>query len=132
MAQLMELLSSALALDVIVAEAYALHTIITNVGVEPAEVTVAWAYAVNLDPPGHCAVLIVERGRLSFKVPVARLDRSDCQRFTDAWLAFGVAKKSLSKEALDRMLYDSAAWRVRALVLLAMARKGFRLSPGTH
>lgn len=118
------------ALDVIVAETYALHTIITNVGVEPAEVSVTWAYALNLAPPGYCAVLIVERGDKCFRVPVARLKRQDCQRYLDAWRAFVVAKKSLSKDALDGMLYRSAAWDARAQVLLALALKGFDLTPG--
>lgn len=76
------------------------------------------------------AFIIVERGWRSFKVPVARLKRSDCQRFIEAWLAFSVAKKALSKETLDRMLYGSAAWQARAQVLMAMALKGFQLTAG--
>ena len=117
-------------LDVVVVETYALHTIITNVGIEPSEVGVTVAYVANLDPPGDCAVMLVRRGWLSFAAPVARLNRGDGSRFLDAWLAFVREKKTLSKDTLDRLLYESDAWKARTDVLFALAAKGFHLTPG--
>lgn len=117
-------------LEMLVGETYALHTIITNVGIDPSEVSVTWAYGVNLKPPGYCAVMIVERGDICSRIPVARLRRKDCHRYLEAWHAFCLAKKSLSLKALDLLLYGSAAWEMRSQVLAALAVKGFHLTAG--
>lgn len=117
-------------LDVVVVETYALHTIVTNVGIEPSDVIVTCGYVANLDPPGECAVMLIRRGWLSCNVPVARLNRRDGPRFLEAWRAFAHGKKALSKDALDRLLYESDAWKARVDVLCALAAKGFHLTPG--
>lgn len=112
------------ALDVIVAETYAMLAIVKQAGIADSEIVVTSAYGANLTPPGYCAVFVVQRGLASLRLPLARLNRKDCSRYLDAWLAFARAKKSLTNEALDAMVYGSAAWKSRDTVLWALRKKG--------
>jgi hypothetical protein len=119
-------------LELVVAEAYAVHCIVTNLGIEPDEVFVSAALAANASPPVPCAVVTIQRGDKRCRISVSVLsDESDCAQFVEAWQRFATEGKSkLSAAELDRMIKRTAMWRDSALLLFALAAKGFELKPG--
>lgn len=119
-------------LQALVAEAYAVHAIVTTLGIEPEEVFVSTALAANVTPPEPCAVVTIRRREKSCRISVSSLrDTAECEQFTEAWQRFANAgKKKLTRAELDRMVEATFVWRDRIRILGAMVSKGFELKPG--
>jgi hypothetical protein len=119
-------------LEVLIAEAYAVHCIVTNLGIEPGEVFVSSALAANVSPPAPCAAVMIKRGEKSCGISVSMLsDRGECKQFDEAWRRFAnQRKRELSRVELDRMVQGTYVWRDRATILFALVSKGFELRPG--
>jgi hypothetical protein len=119
-------------LELLIAEAYAVHCIATNLGIEPEEVFVGTALAANSSPPVPCAVVTIQRGEKRCRIAVSALsDASDCAQFVEAWHRFATEGKSkMGGAELDRMLKRTFVWRDSARVIVALASKGFELRPG--
>jgi hypothetical protein len=119
-------------LELLVAEAYAVHCIATNLGIEPDEVFVGTALAANSSPPVPCVVVTIQRREKRCRISVSVLtDESECAQFAEAWRRFANGGKSkLGGAELDRMVKRTFVWRDSARILFALACKGFELKPG--
>lgn len=119
-------------LDVLVAEAYAVHAIVTSLGFEPDEVFIGTAIAANVSPPVPCAVVTIRRREKQCRISVSELsDVSECEQFTEAWSRFATDGKSkLARAELDAMVKQTFVWRDRIRILFALVTKGFELKPG--
>lgn len=121
---------SRLSVKTLVHEAYAGHFILTNLGIEPAEVFVEVVRVANVSPAGLCAVVIARRGELQCTIPIAPVSLELGHRFIAELKRFIASKRTMAEKELTRICHGTEMWRRRAEVIEALIRKGFDLEPG--
>lgn len=117
-------------IEQLVRETYAAHCILTNVGFLPDEIFVSVQPILNAARQGTYGVVMVKRGDAQFVLTLQPVTDDQAQRYLDAWRAFAEAKPTMSREALDRIVYGSILYGRRLEIITALVTKGFELSPG--
>lgn len=97
-------------------ETYATHELLCQLGFQPEEIFVGTPRVLNGDPPGnYAAVILKSQGRM-FVYNFAYLDEPGCQAYLEAFHAFALAKPTMQREALDRIVRDSDVWAQRCRI----------------
>jgi len=114
----------------LVHEAYAMHTILCNLGFEPNDVFVEVRPIANTQPAGPHVVVRLQRGELRFVSHLCPVTKKEGKRFIQAFRAFVAAKPTMPRDELDRILYGSQCYAQRVDILWTLTQKGFELRPG--
>jgi hypothetical protein len=114
----------------LVHETYAAHCILTNVGFLPDEIFVSVQPILNAARRGTYSVVMVKRGDAQFVLTLQPVTDDQAERYLDAWRAFAKAKSTMSRKALDQIVYGSVLYERRLEIITALVARGFELSQG--
>jgi hypothetical protein len=73
---------------------------------------------------------MVKRGDAQFVLTLQPVTDDQAERYLDAWRAFAKAKSTMSRKALDQIVYGSVLYERRLEIITALVARGFELSQG--